>query len=346
MAAVTARASPPPARAGAVRSRRGPPEQPPRTGPRPPPGQAGPCGPGRSWSWPPGRGRGLVRLGRHRAEDRVRAGLPAAWHLARPPPGHHRHPPGRRRGLRRLRAARLAVRRALDRRPHPAVCQVVRDILVRARHGRAGRLPPAGPGRSGTGAVARHHDRVLPASPGPGHGDRAGPHAARRRRAGCPGQRRNGAGHGVVPGPVRRGPERTRPGPARGPPVRSTGRHHETRAAGPPQSCGPQHRSRRVPGHRRTRRTSSPAGSPQRGSQYPGERCATPVSKAPTNRSTPWPASSTPSQQTGGQVRRRRRRPGSLANAARPLQSAPHSRLDKRSDAESRLRSLPSARTH
>ena len=31
-------------------------------------------------------------------------------------------------------------------------------------------------------AVGHHHRRVLPAGPGPGHGDRAGPHAARRRR--------------------------------------------------------------------------------------------------------------------------------------------------------------------
>ncbi len=31
------------------------------------------------------------------------------------------------------------------------------------------------------GAVGHHHRRVLPAGPGPGHGDRAGPHAARRR---------------------------------------------------------------------------------------------------------------------------------------------------------------------
>ena len=35
------------------------------------------AGPGR-----PGRGRGVVRLGRHRAKDRVRPGLPAAGHLA------------------------------------------------------------------------------------------------------------------------------------------------------------------------------------------------------------------------------------------------------------------------
>ena len=40
------------------------------------------AGPGR-----PGGGRGMVRVGRHRAEDRVRAGLPAAGHLAVAAPG-------------------------------------------------------------------------------------------------------------------------------------------------------------------------------------------------------------------------------------------------------------------
>ena len=50
-----------------------------------------------------------------------------------------------------------------------------------ARHGRPGRLPPPGPGRRGPRAVGHHHRRVLPAGPGPGHGDRAGPHAPRRR---------------------------------------------------------------------------------------------------------------------------------------------------------------------
>ncbi|MGH3237210.1 MAG: hypothetical protein ACRDOH_28910 [Streptosporangiaceae bacterium] len=36
----------------------------------------------------------MVRLGRHRAEDRVRAGLPAAGHPAVRAPGHVHHPPG------------------------------------------------------------------------------------------------------------------------------------------------------------------------------------------------------------------------------------------------------------
>jgi hypothetical protein len=57
-----------------------PDQAPPRTGPAQAPGRTGPCGPGRCWSWPPGRGRGVVRLGRHRAEDRLRPGpLPGIW---------------------------------------------------------------------------------------------------------------------------------------------------------------------------------------------------------------------------------------------------------------------------
>jgi hypothetical protein len=81
-----------------------------------------------------------------------------------------------------VRAARLAGPRPGDQRPDPPVRQVVGDLLLRARHGRASRLPSDGPGRGGAGAVGDHHRRVLPAGPGPGHEDRAGPHAARRRR--------------------------------------------------------------------------------------------------------------------------------------------------------------------
>jgi hypothetical protein len=180
----------------------------------------------------------------------------------------------------------------------------------------------------------------LPAGPGPGHGDRAGPHAAHRHRAGCPGQRSNGTGHGVVPGPVRRGPERTGPGPARGPRVRSTGRRHTTGAAGNPRSRadhstgaagypdadgpGAPHR----PQARRNREASVSASSArrrcqrlQRIAQRPGPQAQRPTSK---------PEDKPPV--TGGQAPRRRRRPCSPANAARPLQSGPHSRLDKRSE--------------
>jgi hypothetical protein len=101
-------------------------------------------------------------------------------------------------------ALRLAGPRPRGQREDPPVRQVVRDLLLRTRDGRAGRLSPAGPGRSGAGAVARHHGRVLPAGPGPGHGDRASPHAARRRRhrsraAGQPNSR-TGPGPGRTPG--------------------------------------------------------------------------------------------------------------------------------------------------
>ena len=57
-----------------VRSRRGPPDQPPRTGPRPVPGRAGPSGPGRCWSWPP---RPRPRYGPGGSASRRRPG--SAW---------------------------------------------------------------------------------------------------------------------------------------------------------------------------------------------------------------------------------------------------------------------------
>ena len=209
------------------------------------------AGPGR-----PGRGRGVVRVGRHRAEDRVRAGLPAAGHPAVAAPGHVHHPARRRRGVRRVRAARLAGRRALDQRPDPPVRQVVRDLLLRARHGRAGGLPPAGPGRGGAGTVARHHDRVLPAGPGPGHGDHAGPHAARRcwHRSGRTGQWDRRTSSIAVPSLVRRGPGRGGPGPGRTPGasgrVRSFRRDQDGPAAGPQRRGGNSSPVRHRPGTR------------------------------------------------------------------------------------------------
>jgi hypothetical protein len=92
---------------------------------------------------------------------------------------------------------------------------------------RAGRLPPDGPGRSGAGAVAHHHDRVLPASPGPGHGDRAGAHAAGRHRGrGHAGQPDRTTDDPAVPVRIRQGPGGTRPQAAR-------------RRPGPVRSAGP-----------------------------------------------------------------------------------------------------------
>lgn len=44
----------------------------------------------------------------------------------------------RRRGARRLCNARLAGPRGLDQRPDPPVRQMVRDVLLRTRHGRMG----------------------------------------------------------------------------------------------------------------------------------------------------------------------------------------------------------------
>jgi hypothetical protein len=154
-----------------------------------------------------------VRLGRHSAEDRLRPGPPAAGHLALTPPGHDDHLAHRSGGLRRLRTARLARNRHLDQFPDPPVREMVRHLLLPARHGRAGRLPPALPGRTGTGTVGHHHHRVLPAGPGPGHGDHAGPHAARRCHRQPPGDRDHWTRHAPVPVQAFGGPDRPRSGP-------------------------------------------------------------------------------------------------------------------------------------
>jgi len=124
--------------------------------------------------------RGVVRLGRHRAVDRLRRGPPPAGHLVLGPPGHSRHLAGRGRMLRGLRAACLAGRRACDQRPDPAVRPVVSNLLVRARDG-----------------------------------DRPGPHAARGRRSSGPaGRPIRRIGQRAVPGLVRRRPARGSAGPA------------------------------------------------------------------------------------------------------------------------------------
>jgi hypothetical protein len=109
------------------------------------------------------------------------------------------------------------------------------------------------------GAMGDHHRRVLPAGPGPGHRDRAGAHAARRRRghrhAGPP-DRAGGhpAAAVLVPGqkdqdgPDRRGPGAGRDRSARqdqnGPGI---GPHHRQASTGPGlRSARPQMDQARV----------------------------------------------------------------------------------------------------
>ena len=192
--------------------------------------------------------------------------------LAVAAPGHVHHPARRRGGVRRVRAARLAGRRALDQRPDPPVRQVVRDLLLRARHGRAGGLPPAGPGRGGAGTVARHHDRVLPAGPGPGHGDHAGPHAARRRRHRSgrtgPWDRRTSS----IRSPAWSAEDQAGCGPGPGRSAGATGRDRSSRRDQDGPAAGP----RRRPADNGTgsdrasaRHAWSPAGLQQRESRYP-----------------------------------------------------------------------------
>ena len=215
-----------------------------RRGPVPgdrPPGQDRPvlaaAGPGR-----PGRRGGVVRLGRHRGKDRLRAGLPAARNLALPAPRHDHHPPDRRRGVRGLRAARLAVQRGCGQPADAPVREVVRDLLVPARNGRAGRLPPAGRRRGRTSAVGHHHlvsclpVLVLGMGTALAHMLRADA-AATDRSGTTPMRRTTGPADRPVPGP---GPVRRGPG---GPDQASTrtersvtGRHRGTDAARNPRS--------------------------------------------------------------------------------------------------------------
>ena len=173
--------------AAMARSRR-PVRGPLRTGPQRFPPAPGPCGPGRCWSWRP---RPQLRCG-------------PGWSVSRRRPDSGGSPRCRESG---------PSPRGLDHPVYPAVREVVGDLLVRARDGRAGGLSPASAGRGGTGAVAHHHPRVLPAGPGPGHGDRAGSHAARRRRCGPARRWNQRADRKPVPRLVPRGPRRTARGP-------------------------------------------------------------------------------------------------------------------------------------
>lgn len=105
--------------------------------------------------------------------------LPGIWNS--PAPRHRRHPADRRRGLRGVRAARLAHQQSGRQRQDAPVRPLVRHFLTSPRHGRAGGLPPARPGRGNEGAVGGHHAGVLSAGPGPRHGVRPGTPDTQRR---------------------------------------------------------------------------------------------------------------------------------------------------------------------
>ena len=109
-------------------------------------------GAGRCWSWPP---RPRPRCGPGRSASGRLTGfgmvspLPGIWpslHLDTSitlPVGVAAYAASR---------ARLAGPRPGDQRPDLPVRQMVGDLLVRARHGRAGGLSPDGSGRDGPGA--------------------------------------------------------------------------------------------------------------------------------------------------------------------------------------------------
>jgi hypothetical protein len=169
--------------------------------------------------------------------DRVRPDLAAAGNLALAAHRHDDHPAGPRRGIRGVRARPGRRRQPADTPLRPAV----RNLLLRARRRRAGRLSPAGAGRDNPRAVGCYHHRVLPAGPGPRDGDHARAHAARRRDGHGARTRRS---RGPAPRPVR-GPGPRGPGPVRSGPG---GRHERERSAAPNQADVPLGSRRCRPG--------------------------------------------------------------------------------------------------
>jgi hypothetical protein len=168
----------------------------PRTGLRQSPARAGPCGPGRCWSWPrrpQPRGGPAGSASRQRP---VSVGVEAYAACA-------------------LRAWLAESTRSA---PHGPVREVVRDLLLRTRHDRTGCLPPAGRGRGGPG----RHGPSPPSCPACRSWFRAwgrtGPYAARRclhrgpvrDHKRCAGQRDRRTGHAPVRSMVPRGPGRRR----------------------------------------------------------------------------------------------------------------------------------------
>ena len=176
-----------------VRSRRGPPDRPPRTGPWPPSGRAGPSGPGRCWSWP---SRPRPRCGPAGSASRRRPG--SAWSPRCRGSGRLLHldtaitlPVGVEAYAAYALRAWLAREQAIsDRTRRFAKWSAIFSFAL----GMAGQVAYHLMAQAGMARApwADHHRGVLPAGPGPGHGDRAGPHAPRRRRhpgyAGRPGR--------------------------------------------------------------------------------------------------------------------------------------------------------------
>ena len=126
--------------------------------------------------------------------------------------------------------------------------------------------------------MACHHDGVLPAGPGPGHGDRAGAHAARRcrRRSGRTGQRDRRTSSVAVFSLVRRGPGGGGPGPGRTPGPLGRVRSFcwdQDGPAGPRRQGGNSNPVRHRPGMRGRQQTYSSGkagiqtGPAQRGNQ-------------------------------------------------------------------------------
>ena len=247
--------------------RSGPPR---RTGPGRSGTRRGPCGPGRCWSSPsPPRPRcgPAGSASRRRPASGVVSLLPGIWsslHLDTAitlPVGVEAY------AAYALRAW-LATEPAISDRTRrfakwSAICSFALGMAGQVAYHLMDQ------DRVSPGAVGHHHPRVLPAGPGPGHGDRAGPHAARAT------PRPQDSSDSRSAGPAAQAVRRT------GPPETSP------RTAGP-EPRGPGPRSGPVP----PARTSEPA-PPRFGSTTQHRRAVGPRSPAPsrTSRRSASPAS-------------------------------------------------------
>ena len=216
-------------------------------------------------------------MGRHRAEDWFRAGVPAAGHLAFAAPEHGDHAAGRCRGICGLCAARLAGSRLCDPRPDAPVRQVV--AISSFALGMAGQVAYHLMAQAGMTRApwAVTYSCLACRSWSSAWGPRW--HIAARRRRSCRTAPDSGTGPPIT---VRRlfwspqGRERRR--------LYATGDGWATNPrSGTRMAKSSGHRAvlvslDRVPGRSATRSirpASSPTGLPRRGSPCHGERCAT-----------------------------------------------------------------------
>ena len=234
----------------------------------------------------PSGGRGVDRLGRHRAEDRVQAAAPRCRASCVPSPGHIPHHPARlRRAVRGVRAARLAGPRHLNARTRTrrfakwsAICSfalgMARQVAYHLLQAQAGMARAPWPVTTivsclpvlvlAIGTALAHMLRADAQAMGaPDSG--TGPPASLRSLSWCPEDQAR--------------PERRSPGADRD---LSAGRDQSVPALGPQRGRGVTGPGIRPGQPQLDRPALSPVGLPRQGSPYHDEHCAAAESGALT----------------------------------------------------------------